>query len=538
MENLLFSFRRNALRVIWAILALAVTVRGDVRLPRIFTDNMMLQRDAPVQIWGWAAPGEAVKVTLADYAAETVANDNGQWAVALPALREGENLALTVTGGNTLTLKNILAGDIWLCAGQSNMEMALAGCLGAAEDIKASDIPKIRRIKFAHATSIYREDDAPTQGPWQVCTPAVSGGFTAAGFYFAREIVQRTGVPVGILDVNWGGTKIEPWTPLEGLDMVPALKPVADAQRKALASYGASLPQALAALELWLAQSRTALERDPLARLAPMPAWPSAANAAGWGGMYNAMVHPLVRLPIKGTLWYQGESNGGEGDIYLQKMCALISGWRKLWELPPPQGAGMPGGALPFYFVQLASYQRATDTPAGGDGWARLREAQTRALAMPNTGMAVLIDIGDAGDIHPRNKFDVGLRLARWALARDYGLKDTVVSGPLFREMKIENGKVRVRFDHVGTGLMVGRKTGRDPAVEDKTGKLRRFAVAGVDKVWQWADAVIEADAVIVSSPKVPAPVAVRYAFAHNPEGANLYNREGLPASPFHTDDW
>ena len=244
--------------------------------------------------------------------------------------------------------------------------------------------------------------------------------------------------------------------------------------------------------------------------------------------MYNAMIHPLVRFPIKGALWYQGESNGGEGDGYCDKMRALIGGWRKQWG----------GGDFPFYFVQLANFQGANENPAGGDGWARVRAAQNKALAIPDTGMAVIIDIGEANDIHPRNKYDVGARLARWALARDYGQKDVVVSGPLFREMKIEGDKARLCFDHAAPGLMVGKKDGRAPAVENKDGKLRRFAVAGTDKVWQWAEAVIDGETVVVSSPKVKEPVAVRYAFSMNPEGANLYNREGLPASPFRTDNW
>lgn len=247
--------------------------------------------------------------------------------------------------------------------------------------------------------------------------------------------------------------------------------------------------------------------------------------------MYNRMVHPWIKMPIKGALWYQGESNGAEGETYYKKMSALIGGWRKQWSQ----------GDFPFYFVQLASYQAAKEDPAGGDGWANLREAQRKTLGLPNTGMAVIIDtvpLEQAGNIHPVNKADVGLRLARWALNRDYGQKDVVPSGPLFKELKISGNKAVVTFDHAGTGLMIGKKEGRAPAVADEGGKLKRFAVAGADKKWFWADAVIENNTVVLSSPQVPAPVAVRYAFAMNPAGANLYNREGLPASPFRTDDW
>ena len=246
--------------------------------------------------------------------------------------------------------------------------------------------------------------------------------------------------------------------------------------------------------------------------------------------MFNSMISPMTRFPIKGVLWYQGESNGGEGDSYGHKMRALVGGWRQVWKQE-----------FPFYFVQLANFQNATDDPAGGDGWSRLREAQTRSLAIPQSGMAVIIDtvpLKDATNIHPVNKYDVGVRLAHWALNRDYGQKDVVMSGPIFKTMSIEGEKARLSFDYTGSGLMIGVKEGRAPTAEDKNGKLKRFAIAGADKKWFWADAVIDGQTVVVSSPEVKNPVAVRYAFSVNPNGANLYNREGLPASPFRTDAW
>ena len=311
--------------------------------------------------------------------------------------------------------------------------------------------------------------------PWQVCSPATAGSITAVGFYFAREIQQKTKVPIGIIDSNWGGTRIEPW-------------------------------------------------------IAPENPETEAQLNGGLSGIYNAMIHPFLQLPIKGALWYQGESNGDEGDTYFEKMKTLIGGWRKLWKQ----------GDFPFYFVQLASYQGVSEEPAGGNGWAKLREAQTKSLTIPNTGMAVILDtvpLTEKEDIHPKNKFDVGLRLARWALVRDYGQK-VEASGPLFKALKIEGGKARLAFDHLGTGLMIGKKEARNPAVEDKQGKLKRFAIAGADKQWFWADAVIVNNTISVSSPSVKEPVAVRYAYQMNPDGANLYNREGLPASPFRTDAW
>jgi sialate O-acetylesterase len=455
---------------------------------------MMLQRSQPVRVWGWAQPDETVIVSLAGHQAPAKADAKGAWAVELPAMREGENLVLTVTGKNTITLTNVIVGDIWLCGGQSNMEMALSdfgGCLNAEEDIKTAGIPRIRRLKVNHGVAIAPEYDAPTAGPWQVCSPQTVARFTAAGFYFAREIFQKTGVPIGLIDDNWSGTMIEPWISPYALETTP--------------------------------------ERN---------------------SMYHAMINPLVRFPIKGVIWYQGESNGGEGEPYYHKMRALVNGWRQAWNQSPPVGAGASIGDFPFYFVQLASFQNPNSNPAGGDGWAWLREAQLRSLAITNTGMAVTIDTVPArasGDIHPKNKYDVGLRLARWALNRDYGMKDMIPSGPLFKSMSVEGAKVRLTFDFTGSGLMVGAKEGRAPVIEDAGGRLNGFAIAGVDPSaptnaptgglkWFWADAVIDGPTVVASSPEVKAPLAVRYAFSMNPIGANLYNREGLPASPFRTD--
>jgi sialate O-acetylesterase len=525
------GLQRQALHLILSALTLvtAIPAAADVRLPKILTDNMVLQRDLPVRVWGWADAGEDVAVTLAGKSATTRANEKGQWSLELPAFKTGENLELTVKGKNSLTLKNLVVGDIWVCSGQSNMEMDLGGCVGAAEDIKAADLPKIRRIKINHEQAAQPEMDAPTATQWQICSPDTAGGFTAVGFYFAREIQQKTGVPIGIVDANWGGTPIEPWVATEGLEIVAELKPEFIARQEAIKAFRAELPKALIQLEGWIAKTRKDLADGT--ETGPRPAFPIHPGGNVWSGMYNSMVHPFVPLPMKGALWYQGESNGGEGETYYHKMRALIGGWRQQWRQ----------GDFPFCFVQLASFQGATEDPGDASGWPRLREAQTRSLSIPNTGMAVITDtvpLAEAGDIHPRNKYDVGLRLARWALNRDYGQKELEVSGPLFKALKIEGSKARLIFDHVGSGLMVGKKEGRAAAIETKEERLKRFAVAGADKKWHWAKAVIENDTVVVSSPEVTEPVAVRYAFSMNPAGCNLYNKEGLPASPFRTDDW
>jgi sialate O-acetylesterase len=514
--------------VVTTLTVAASPLTAAVRMPTVFTDNMMLQRDRPVRIWGWADAGESVEVRLAGATAQAKADAKGQWLVELPALKAGGNLELTVVAGNTVTLRNLIVGDIWVCSGQSNMEMTLNGCVGAEEDAKGANLPAIRRIKFNHVVSGVEQDDAPTATQWQVCTPETVPGFTAVGFYFAREIVKKTGVPVGIVDANWGGTPIEPWVATAGLAGVEALKPQHEAKQEALRAYREQLPKTLEAVEAWVAQTR----RD-LAGGMPVSAPPAVSGPpdGGWSGMYNAMIHPIVKLPIKGALWYQGESNGGEGESYYHKMDALIGGWRKVWAQ----------GDFPFYFVQLASFQAVTDDAAGGNGWAKLREAQRKAMRLPNTGMAVITDtvpLAERDDIHPRNKYDVGMRLAQWALGRDYGLKDTVVSGPLMKEMEIAEGKVRLKFEHTGGGLMAGKKDGLAVAAEQAGTKLKGFAVAGADRNWVWADAVIEGDAVVVSAAEVKEPLAVRYAYRMNPEGSNLYNKAGLPASPFRTDDW
>jgi sialate O-acetylesterase len=285
-------------------------------------------------------------------------------------------------------------------------------------------------------------------------------------------------------------------------------------------------------VEKWVAEARAALAA-PQGEIPSPPQFPNnpLTDAGFPTTLYNGMIHPLAPYGIKGAIWYQGESNGGEGDEYYHKMRALVGGWRKVWNQ----------GDFPFYFVQLANFQHPNPDPAGGDGWAKVRMAQSESLRIPHSGMAVAIDLADAGnpdDIHPKNKFDVGERLALWALAHDYGKQDVVFSGPLYKAMKVEDGKIRVSFDSVGGGLMIGKKEGREPAVEVRGGKLRRFAIAGEDRKWHWADAAIDGETVVVSSADVAKPVAVRYAYTMNPDGCNLYNKDGLPASPFRTDKW
>jgi sialate O-acetylesterase len=579
---------------LFAMLAILAAVSGTpaaraaVSLSPLFADNMMFQRDKPIRIWGQAAPGEAVTVSLAGKSVKTLAAKDGTWLAELPALSKGEKLLLRVSGKNTVTIKNLIIGDVWLCGGQSNMHFSLKGSLGAAEDIKSATFPAIRHMKVDYySSSIFLERHVAIGMPWQGCSPQAAGKFTAVGFYFARKIHKETGVPIGLINVNRGGTRIELWIPMDGMmraspsrtrhfrwslgrytqwrlsGAVSKMEQWIEVAKKALQEGKlkdhdikghANLPgvsrKSLEAMERWIALAKPAIEKKQFISEAGVrlpgrpklkfkkpeddsvpnpPDIPSPPNQSSL--LYMGMIHPLTRLPIKGLLWYQGESNalGRKGDPgYLLKQKELVGEWRKAWK----------DDTLPFYFVQLPYWKKRGDAASGGGNWAALQEAQLKFMTFSNTGMAVTIDIGDARDLHPKNKLDVGLRLARWALKRDYGKKDLVVSGPLFRGMKIVGGKARISFAHTGSGLMVGTKKGRAPVTEDKAGKLKCFAIAGADKKWVRAQAVFDGDAVVVSSPKVKTPVAVRYAYSQNPEGVSLYNREGLPASPFRTDRW
>jgi len=509
------------------LLLVAGPLWAEVRLPSVFAENAVLQRDRPLPVWGWAEPGEEVTVSLGAEKAAAAAGRDGRWMVRLAAQPASkEPITLTAAGKNAIEVKNILLGDVWLCSGQSNMDWGLGGC-DAPEDIAAANLPLIR-----HFRTEYNFASAPAtdvKGRWSVCTPNTAGGFSAVGFYFARSVQAATGVPIGLLTNAVGGTNIELWMSRETLLQTPALDPYARQMRASLAAYQVQLAGALPAIETWTAASRAAQMADqPL----PMPpAWPEFPFGERVARprcvtLHNGHIAPLVPMALRGVLWYQGESNA-DGDLYLEKKAAMLANWRTWFGDPD----------LPFYFVQLAAFEPPNDTPAG-TGWGRIRDVQRRCLTLPHTGMACAIDLGEPDDIHPKNKADVGERLARWALARNYGHPGLVPSGPLFRDLKIEGATARVRFDSIGAGLITARKTGRSPAAEEKNAPLRRFAIAGTDRKWVWATAVIDGDTVVVSAPEVPSPVAVRYADSSNPEGANLYNRDGLPASPFRTDTW
>jgi len=519
--------------MIAALLCAAGAARADVTMNGIFTDHMVLQRDIPVAVFGSAEPGESVTVAFAGQSKATTAGKDGRWSVKLDAMKASTNsAAMTIEGKNKIALNDIVIGDVWVCSGQSNMAIGLSGC-NRPEDIKNAEIPLLRQFQPPGLVANHPLTDA--KGAWSVCSPQSAAGFTAVGFHFGRRLHQETGIPIGLIKVAWYATAIEPWISTAGLAAIPELAKEKEQLDKQIATYVEALADLPPKVDAYVAEARKAISKNTeMPKLVNFPVYPiGSSGPGGWHCLYNGMIHPFVNFAIKGVLWYQGESNGNEGDSYFQKKRALIGGWRKAWNQ----------GDFPFYFVQLANFgdPKQFMNPADDRGWPKLRMAQNKTLTLPNTGMAVAIDLTDNSvpdPIHLRNKKDVGERLALWSLAKDYGKKDLVYSGPLYKEMKVEGDKIRITFDHIGSGLTVATKKDYEPIVKEPQGKLQRFAIAGEDKKWVWANAVIDGKTVLCSSPEVPKPVAVRYAFSQNPDGCNLYNNEGLPASPFRTDDW
>lgn len=487
----------------------AAGARADVKLPAIFGDNMVLQAGQKVPVWGTAEPGEEVEVRVsvtkeeagqnagtAESLTQTQkakADDKGAWKVTLTPLKAtDEPIGFVVTAKNKVTLENVIVGDVWVCSGQSNMEWSVDRAANPEQEIADAKHPTIRLFEVQKKVSSEKAAE-DVVGKWVVCSPETIGGFTAVGYFFGREIQKTTGQPVGLIGTYWGGTPAEAWTSREKLEGDATFKPILDRWADLDAKAAAGTPVKAGREEMGPNH-----QHHPAA-------------------LFNAMIAPLVPYGIKGAIWYQGESNAGRAYQYRKLFPAMITDWREKWGQ----------GDFPFFFVQLANYMERKDQPADS-AWAELREAQSMTLSLPNTGQAVIIDIGEAGDIHPKNKQDVGKRLALAALKVAYGKNDVVYSGPTFKAVKFEGDKATVAFENVGGGLQA------------HGGELKGFAIAGEDRVFKWAKAEIrdgEPGVVVLSSPDVPAPKAVRYAWADNPE-ATLYNAEGLPASPFRTDDW
>lgn len=646
---------KSLLIAILSLLVLAPTGWADVRVANIFGDNMVLQRDEPLNFFGTADPGENVTVTFKGQSVVTKAGVNGRWLAQLPSIQVGDPFTVTIQGAdNRVELKNVVAGEVWICSGQSNMEWAVSQSAHPQKEIAAANWPLIRHVKIQHQTSATPQSEAANSG-WQVCSPETVGNFTAVGYYFGRHLHQELDVPIGLINTSWGGTIVETWISSDSLQTHEDFRERVAEIRKNSADLAERMQNYTAAMERWNKAYRAAMDSTnkeeswkaglddsgwrthnvPMhweqqgldgfdgvvwyrrdveipedwnqmaatlslggiddndetfvngKRIGGTSAWNVARNYevpaelvksgtmsiavkvtdnAGAGGfhgkpealkiqvagkpalplagkwkykvgegfgtlpprprnpsmsgpnhptlLHNAMVNPIIPITFRGAIWYQGESNAGRAYQYREMFPLLIEDWRAKWNRE-----------FPFYWVQLANFMATRDEPSTS-AWAELREAQSMTRKLPRTGEAVIIDIGDARDIHPKNKQDVGKRLALHALANEYQ-QEIVHSGPRFQRATIEGNKIRITFSHVGSGLVA--KGG---------GKLTQFAIAGEDQKFVWADARIDYNEVVVSSRDVAHPVAVRYAWADNPEGCNLFNKDGLPASPFRTDSW
>ena len=453
--------------ILITVFSLPSVVSAEIKLPKVFADHMVLQRHQRVAIWGWADPGETVHIQTPFERHRLTANEEGKWMTRLRPMRAGGPIEITLKGSNEITLKDILIGDVWVCSGQSNMEWSVAASVNSQEEIANANWPNIRLFDVKKTPKIDPVDDVELDAPWLACTPESIPRFSAVGYFFGRKLHQELNIPIGLISTNWGGTRIEPWTPPVGFEAVEAVKDIP-----------------------------ASINREKFNQQTPTT-------------LYNGMVHGIVPFGIKGAIWYQGESNRNDGMLYHEKMKALIAGWRKVFQQP----------RLPFYYVQLAPFIYGKDNP---EVLPKLWESQLATLSVPYTGMAVTTDIANLKDIHPKNKQDVGLRLALWALAKDYR-RPVVYSGPLYRSMISEGNRIRLLFDHAN-------------GLSSSDGKpLTWFTIAGEDGKFVDATAEIDCGTIVVSSPDVPNPTAVRFGW-HQEAEPNLVNSAGLPASPFRTD--
>ena len=627
------------------------SLHADVTLPKIFSDNMVLQRNKTIPVWGWANANEKITVQFDHQTKKTKADKNGKWMVKLDNESAGGPYQLIVKGKNTITINDVLVGEVWICSGQSNMEMPIEGwgqINNYQEEISNANYPMIRHFKVPNQVSSIPLTDV-SGGSWQICSPATAGDFSAVAYFFGRELYNKLKVPIGLLNTSWGGTIVETWTsrkafensdefrnmiadmPSLNLDSlakartaetrkrVEALQGSLDATNastwKDLNTDDSNWPQ-MELPNLWESQQigdmdgivwfrkTINISAEDAGKTATLflsmiddndityvngvkvgstdgynakREYTIAANilkegknviavrvedTGGGGGIYgdsadmkltlgnnaialsgkwnfkvekiaggsvsigpnsyptllfNAMVNPLIPFAMEGVIWYQGESNAGRAYQYSKAFPLMINDWRSRWN----------EGDFPFYFVQLASFNAANGDSKNGSSWAELRESQTKTLSLPNTGMAVTTDIGNPTNIHPKDKQDVGKRLAAIAFHNVYG-ENNVYSGPMYQSMKINGNKITVSFTHTGSGLMV----------KDKYGYLTGFEIAGANKKFHYAKAYMDGRDVAVYSDDVPDPVAVRYGWADDAGEANLFNKEGVPASPFRTDEW
>lgn len=500
---------RNIFKLSAAILVVASQMASaQVQLAKIFSDHMVLQRRLPIHIWGWAGTGEAIQVRFRGETQSTTANDAGQWEVFFRPGEAGGPFSLEISGSDSIHLNDILVGDVWIASGQSNMAMPVSGwgasmpIKDSAKEIASANDPTLRFLTLAETASPYPLDDARTANSWQECNPNTAGAFSAVAYFFARDLQNAEKVPIGIIVPAWGGTPIESWTSLRGLSHEPSLMPVFGLSDTLNRQHAANLR--IAAREAKEDESARASGKE-------LPQHHSRRNVLSWqpGALFNGMIAPLTPLPIKGFLWYQGESNTdpNRAPLYARALTTLITDWRREWH----------DSDLPFLFVQISSLARPDPS-----SWSVVREAQRRALQLAHTAMIVSADVGDPNNVHPANKQAVGARLALAARAIAYN--DPIeFSGPLYRNHVAKDEKITISFDHA-KGLR---------AIE---GKLIGFEVAGIDRKFISASASIVGDSVVVESPSVKHPVYVRYAWSAEPQ-MSLINAAGLPASPFTSED-
>jgi sialate O-acetylesterase len=507
------SFIRWA--VFLAILLAVPAARADVTVPDLISNSMVLQRDQAVPIWGTADPGEAVVVKFGSQMQNTQAGTDGKWQVILkPMSASATSGTMIISGKNTITLEEVLVGEVWIVSGQSNMQFTLAESADGEAAVAAANDPAIRLFNVSRRVA-FQHDSGPL-AVWQPVSPASVRSFSAAGYYFAVELRNELRVPIGVINSSYGGTQAEAWTPVEYLLASPELRPCVERTK----IWDEERPRVKAEYEQRMQEWREIAERAKAEGRRP-PSEPRVPDALRESriaaSIYDRMIAPLIPFAIRGVVWYQGESNEARAQQYELLLPTMIKAWRERWG----------EGNFPFGIVQLPNYRDPQSEPSN-EPWSFLREAQRRtALITLNSGLIVTIDIGEAHDIHPKDKLAVGKRMARWALVAAYGHKVTV-SGPMFRAVKPKGSKLVLTFDEVGKGLRIHDGS-----------ELEEFAVAGADHQWHWASAKIKRrNQVIVWSDGVPRPEAARYAFNSNPKHPNLTNDTGLPAAPFRSDNW
>ena len=526
--------------ILAATLELTSVAYSDVRLPNFFSNHMVLQQQISNTIWGWAEPGEKVTVTASWGAEEnTTTNDKGQWRVYLETPEHGTGHSLTIQGNNTIELNDVAIGEVWLCAGQSNMGWSVGNSFEAEGEANV-DLPDFRIFKSSrehwHEPLEQSRDRLST---WKTCTPESALETSAVSYYFGKKLHEELGVPIGIIQQAFAGTPIEGWMPWEIQKDDPravahkegykenAERMIArgDTEAKGLATFEEELAAYNALIDSGETMKNSVRQLSP-----PIITKPATLGHQYPGHQFNAMIYPVRPYGIRGMIWYQGErnaKNAPQAEHYRNQLATLIGYYRKSWH---ELSNGAVSDTFPFQFTQLPSWNPEQTEPVEGieASWAVSREAMRLATQdIPNTGMAVTIDTGNPIDLHPKNKKPIGIRHAYHALAHTYGM-DMVGDGPQYTGHTVHEQSLVLSFDSVGSGLMTA-----------KEGPIDSFAIAGEDQVWHWAPARIEGATIVVSSPEVEKPVAVRYAWAMNPSQRNLiYNKEGLPASPFRTDDW